>query len=501
MADLLDQFGQMIKPEKRFSSLARRGGISARWDAVQTTDENQRHWANADGLSAKSAASPQVRRTFRNRSRYEYQNNSYCQGIVLSLANHIVGRGPRLQMLTGDKETDRAIENKFWRWMRRVKLAPKLRTAVMSEAVDGESFLLKTTNLRPFEPITLDIALIEADQIATPNYNLNPSGWVDGIEFDSYGNPQFYHKLKTHPGESMAMGLPSDYDKIPAADVIHLFREDRPGQLRGIPQIAPALPLFAMLRRFTLATIAAAETAADFAAVMYTDAASTDEAEQLAEDQWFDAIPIEYRAMLTLPNGWKMGQLKAEHPTTTYDMFKRAILQEITRCLNMPYNIAAGDSSSYNYSSGRLDHQTYFRAIEIAQSDLEDQVMDRLFSAWLEEAALIPDYLPDFGGTIDELAHQWFWDAVADIDPVKTANAAEIAIRSGIGSRVRAYAQQGLDIDDEDQKAADCYGIPLEEYRQGLWKSTFFGGMNSQGQQPQDQGAGDGESQNQDSAN
>lgn len=500
MTALLDQFGNEIKPDKRYSSLARRSSVAARWDAVQTTDENQRHWANADGLSAKSAASPEVRRKFRNRSRYEYQNNSYCQGIVLSLANHVIGRGPRLQMLTSNKEANRQIEYKFWKWMQRTRLASKLRTAWMSKAVDGESFLLKTTNIRPFEAVSLDVALIEADQIATPNFNLNPVGWVDGIEFDQYGNPAVYHKLKSHPGDSMAYGLPGEYDRIPASDMIHIFREDRPGQLRGVPEIAPALPLFAMLRRFTLATIAAAETAADFAAVMYTDAAGSDEAESLGQDQWFDAIPIEYRAMLTLPNGWKVGQLKAEHPTTTYDMFKRAILQEITRCLNMPYNIAAGDSSSYNYSSGRLDHQTYFRSIEIAQSDLEDQVMDRLFMAWLEEASLVPGYLPDFGGTIVDIPHQWFWDAVADIDPQKSASAAEIAIGAGISSRVRAYAQQGLDIDDEDQKAADCYGISIEEYRQGLWQKMIGGSSQSAVSNTQDQGAGDGQSQDQNAA-
>ena len=48
------------------------------------------------------------------------------------------------------------------------------------------------------------------------------------------------------------------YDRVPAAAVIHYFRTDRPGQRRGIPEITPALPLFAQLRRYTLAVIAAA---------------------------------------------------------------------------------------------------------------------------------------------------------------------------------------------------------------------------------------------------
>jgi hypothetical protein len=63
------------------------------------------------------------------------------------------------------------------------------------------------------------------------------------------------------------------------------------------------------------------------------------------------------------PEGREPSQVKAEHPATTYDMFKREILNEIARCLNMPYNIAACDSSGYNYASGRLDHQAFFKAI------------------------------------------------------------------------------------------------------------------------------------------
>jgi hypothetical protein len=37
----------------------------------------------------------------------------------------------------------------------------------------------------------------------------------------------------------------------------------------------------------------------------------------------------------------------------------------------MPFNVAAGNSSGYNYASGRLDHQTYFKAIRVEQAQLE----------------------------------------------------------------------------------------------------------------------------------
>ena len=74
--------------------------VRGRYDAAATTDENRRHWANADLLSANAANSPQVRKTLRSRARYEVANNSYARGIVSTLANDCIGTGPRLQMLS-----------------------------------------------------------------------------------------------------------------------------------------------------------------------------------------------------------------------------------------------------------------------------------------------------------------------------------------------------------------------------------------------------------------
>jgi len=74
------------------------------------------------------------------------------------------------------------------------------------------------------------------------------------------------------------------------------------------------LPLFAQLRRFTLAVLGAAETAADFAGVLYTDAPANGEADAIEP---MDTIELEARALLTMPGGWKMGQVRAEQPGTT----------------------------------------------------------------------------------------------------------------------------------------------------------------------------------------
>ena len=95
-----------------------------------------------------------------------------------------------------------------------------------------------------------------------------------------------------------------------------------------------------------------------------------------------------------LPGGWRLGQVQAQQPTTTYAEFKREILNEIARCLSMPYNVAACNSSGYNYASGRLDHQTYYKSIRVDQAQMGVVVLDRVLRAWFDEAILVSELLP-----------------------------------------------------------------------------------------------------------
>jgi len=419
--------------------------VRGRFDSAATTEDNRRHWASADGLSADAAANPEVRRVIRNRARYEVANNAYARRIVLTLANDVVGTGPRLQMLTRSDEANDEIEHEFDRWAHEIALAEKLRTMRMARAQDGEAFAMLVSNDALPSSVKLDLRLIEADQVATPDLKPDAKGAVDGIVFDRLGNPREYHVMKEHPGGNR-FRFNLDYDRVPAESMIHWFRADRPGQSRGLPDILPALPLFAQLRRFTLAVIAAAETAAEFAGVLYTDAPPSGEADPIEP---MDAIELEKRMLLTMPGGWKMGQVHAEQPATGYAEFKHEILNEIARCLNMPFNIAACNSSGYNYASGRLDHQTYFKCIRVEQSHLEDAVLDRILEAWLVEAAKVFS-LQD----LEDWPHQWFWDGREHVDPQKEANAQAQRLASHTTTLATEYARAGKDWEVELRQRA-----------------------------------------------
>jgi capsid protein len=153
-----------------------------------------------------------------------------------------------------------------------------------------------------------------------------------------------------------------------------------------------------------------------------------------------------------MPRGWKIGQLKAEQPTTTYAEFKTHLLNEIARCLNMPLNVATANSSGYNYSSGQLDHQVYNKSIEIDRYQLDTSCNMRIWREWLREASLIPAYLPAV--TDDTVRVQFQWDGREHADPVKAANAQAQRLENNTTTLAHEFAQQGRDWETELRQRA-----------------------------------------------
>jgi capsid protein len=416
--------------------------IRAGYDAAKTNDDNVNHWKASDALSAAQSNSGAVRYTLRNRARYEIANNTYAKGIILTLANDCVGTGPRLQLQGANKTDNRKIEFLFSAWAEENRLAEKLHLMRQTKAGDGESFLVFQRKEKSFGILIVEAERVVFPTVAAEGKGVAFSGDDSGIRFDQYGEPKSYFILKKNPSEAFSI---ADGDEVPAEQVIHWFRADRPGQIRGIPEITPALPLFAQLRRFTLAVIAAAETAADHAGVIESDA-PPDGADPLEP---MEVLEIERRMLTTMPAGWKMTQMKAEQPVTTYAEFKKEILNEIARCLNMPFNIAACNSGGYNYSSGRLDHQTYYKSIRVEQAHLERTVLNRIFKRWrLETQEALGLVIPEYP--------QWFWDGWEHIDPSKEASAQETRLKNNTTTLKAEYAKRGLDWEEElTQRAAE----------------------------------------------
>jgi len=478
------------KPLQREQLSARpRNRINAHYDGAQTSTANANYWASADSLSARAAHSPAVRKVIRERARYEVGNNCYAKGMLRTQADYVIGTGPRLQLLTEDKEFNRGVTRLFYEWAESVQFARKLWTMRFAWGVDGEAFAEFVNNDRSEHPVTLDLMLLETDQISDGygEWNLDQRR-EDGVILDKFGNIVGYRKLPYHPGDQTWWTYTREPEVLQKRDVIHLYRLERPGQLRGVSEIAPALMLYPGLRRWTYAALSTAEKNARIYGVIKSNYSPadiiaagnmtwSDFRADSAAPQAMDAFELEADTLLTMPDGWDMNAYKSEQPSTTYPMFKREIVSEMARCLNMPFGIAAADSSTYNFASGKLDLMPWGKSIAIDQLQVSEVAATPVFRRWYYEARRIPGYLP-FGPPESAAQgeyvppHIWQWDGQRAIDPREAMSKATL-VEYGLSNFAREYAERGYDVDEEHEAQSKSLGMTVDEYRAALRMKLF----------------------------
>ncbi len=438
------------------------------YDATREPPSLRNHWAYADSKSVDASLSPEVRQRLRNRARYEIANNSYAFGVALTIANNVVGSGPRLQILNEDDSKQaanraREIEWAFDMWAQEIRLAEKLRSMRFSRFQDGEAFAILHNNPL-LTGVQLDVSPIDCDRVQAEVATTSNPLDIDGVIVDQWGNPVKYRVLDDNPGdETGTLAIKATiYD---AKNVVHWFRRNTAEQHRGVTELAASLNLFALLRRYTESVVTAAETAADLAMVFTTDATEDEASYQYSSSQAdqpgqtteikprnaadFPEMQFRKGMSLTLPEGWNVSQLRAEQPTTTYSDFKRELLGEIGRSLQIPVNIIAGDSARYNYASGRLDHQEFQKQIRLDQALCRSSVMTPIFNAWYREWALMNGR----DSTKIPVA-QWYFDGFEHVDPVKEANAQAIRLSSGSTNLMIECGKNGLDWEEVMQQRA-----------------------------------------------
>jgi len=442
----------------------RRRQVTATYDAAQQSDDIKNYWAAADDYDADSANSREVRQTLVKRSRYEVANNGFADGIAATWATDLIGRGPSLRMQTASEGFNALVETAWYYWTKAIQFRRKLWCMAHALHVDGEGLGVIRLAKSLDNPVKLNVRLYETEHCQTPLLGYNEKGHIDGIWFNEDGDPTFYDILREHPGSSTYANMMLTPDKIPARFVLHWFKLRRPGQHRGIPQSTSTLNTGAAARRWREATLAAAETAADFTLFLKTQF-QPDELD-LAEP--FSTLEIQKRMMTALPNAYEPFQMRAEQPTATFESFHRSLINEQARPKSMPFNKAACDSSDYNYASGRLDHQTYYASLDVDREDCNDLVLDPLFSVWFDAAIVYYGWL---GGNPDVLtpaakAHLWDWPkhAVADVNTEASAN--DKQLKNGSKSLSALYSEAGKDYEDEVIKQAQSNGITPEQQRQ-----------------------------------
>jgi len=402
------------------------------------------------------------------RSRELVVTNGYAANACEAFASNLVGDGIKPSSLIEDPALRDQVQRLWLAWTDEADADGLtdfygLQAMVAREMfVAGECFV----RLRPrraddglLVPIQLQLLQSEMLPFEKTETAANGNRIRCGIEFDAIGRRQAYHFRRRHPGDSTDQGVfTSETVRVPAEDVLHIYRPIDAGQIRGLPHVAPAMVRLFLLDQYDDAELDRKKTAAMFAGFITKTAPE----EQLmgeieATDDSGATVSLEPGTLQVLLPG---EDVKFSSPADVgggYEAFQYRTLLSVSASLGLPYHLVTGDVRQANYSSLRAELVEFRRRVEQLQHGVvAHQLCRPVWARWLETAVLsgaleIPDFArsPARYRSVNWIPPRWDW-----VDPLKDIQAQVLAMEAGIVSRRKVVQATGYDVEEIDRENA-----------------------------------------------
>ena len=408
--------------------------------------------------------------TLRNRSRAEARNNAWARNLLLTLTTNIAGTGFTPHPLFGSGDTGSAAEAsarwvrdarmKFRRWAHGADIDGRnfddaMWTAVYGMVEAGETFLLRVQGESAGVPLQLRV--VEAEMVPLwKNETLENGHEIRaGIEFDVQDQVVAYWMFPSHPGEfTLRRPIMSvDLVRIDAANVIHLFRRTRPGQVRGEPWLAPVILRLHDLGGYADAEVVRKKGAANFLfKIEAPDPNNVSQAIGKLHDDNAEKGEVDVKPGTTVVTavGETFDIVSPTDVGPNFAAFFVQILREVCAGPGVPYALATGDMSQETYTSHRAALLEFWRRCDAVQCNVLVPCLRRLWAWWLEDAVA--------SGVVvaarftawreDYLDCDWMPPKRDWIDPQKEVGATGDALELGITSKTRVCAALGEDYAD-----------------------------------------------------
>lgn len=449
--NLLDRIVGAMAPERGL----RRAAARARMDRVRAYAAGKpslrtKQW-QAPGTGPNAEIGPAIAR-LRARSRQMVRDNPYAARAVSILAAHQIGYGIACRW------ADERAQALWDRWSRvcdaaGVHTLDGLQWQVARGRAESGEALIRLVRLSPAQmrargvPVPLQLSVMEGDFLPDDTIAMRDARFADGrvvngVEFDVAGRREAYWLRRRHPGENTPwLSANEELDRIPARDVLHIFRALRPGQVRGVPDAASVLLRLKELDDYEDAALARAKTEA-MLGVFFT---GPDPMEGGGEGTGTQADPFNldlYPGMATqLPAGLepKFLQPGAAGP---FEPLALHHLHAAAAGFGVTYDQLTGDLRQANYSSLRAGKIEFRRMIEQDQwllfiPRMCDPIADAFAQAAMD-AGMLP-YSPD------GYAREWGPPRFEMVDPIKEIGAAIASVRAGFSTWQDEVAGFGYD--------------------------------------------------------
>lgn len=311
------------------------------------------------------------------------------------------------------------------------------------------------------------LQLIEADRISNPDSQRDSDKLIAGIEVDNDGEPVFYHVCSHHPSV-WKTGVIKTWTRIPAfgaetgrRNIIHLFERKRPGQVRGIPVLAPVIEPLKQLARYTEAELQAAVISGAFAiflkmdpnafSELFDDAGRKEYLESATK--WKGDYPVAMdgpgKAVNLLP-GEEVFESNPGRPNEAFDPFVQAILSQIGCELGLPRDVLTKTYMA-SYSAARAALLDAWRVFRMRRELMGSYFCQPVYESWLT-SEIAAGNIQARGFFEDAMMRSlwsnadWIGDSQGSIDPIKETAAAKQRVDMGISTiAAESIAIDGID--------------------------------------------------------
>lgn len=437
---VLDNFISWYSP----SLALKRARNFAALDEIRKFEAGQRG-RRTDGWNATASSAQAdtagVLSTIIGRSRTLAKNNPYAKKAYRVVANNTVGRGIR-PAPDAVGELDQLVKNAWKQFAEtnKIDIAGRknfyqIQKLVMKTVYNSGSAIVRII-IRNDKNNPVQLQVLEPDMIDTAKDGMldGTRRTVQGIEIDEYDRPVAYWIFRTHPGDTASYNYSSV--RVPASQVLHIFLEDRPGQVHGVPEGVAAMLKLYDLDGYEDAQLVKQKVSACFTAFVTGDpdaatgSLGSDNVERL------EPGVIEY-----LPDGKNV--TFANPPSVdNYDAYTKSVLRGVAAGYSVTYEALTGDLTGVNFSSGRMGWLEFQRQISEWQDMLVVQLCQPVWDLFVKYTRLAG------GQDFSTVSAHWTPPRREMIDPGKETAALKEAVRNGFMSWSDVVRQLGLDPDE-----------------------------------------------------
>lgn len=399
-----------------------------------------------------------------DKSRDLIRNNPIATGINNTSVTKVVGTGLKFRSII-DREVlnlteeeasklESQIEKEFalWSETKDCSIDRKLDFIDMQELIfrssneSGDVFSLLPRKAVKGTPYKTRIQIIEADRVSNPDHKSDTNLLSGGIETDENGAPTAYHITNYHPG-SLHPPKNKKWDKVQAfgsgtgrRNVLHHFRTLRPGQKRGIPELAPVIESLKQISNYTEAELMAAVVSGMFtvfvtqeAGIGGLDTIQTDAKAPGSEND--KDYKLTNAAMVTMAPGEKIDIANPGRPNSEFDPFIQAILRQVGAATGIPFELLIKHFTS-SYSASRAALLEAWEFFKVRRKWLVRSFCQPSFEEFMTEAVELrrlnlPGFFDDPIIRKAYLGSKWVGPAPGQIDPLREANAVEKRLALG----------------------------------------------------------------------